>query len=534
MKALCTFNVKYLFVLILLSFASTLQAQTTEQLLANLDDVIEHKEDYRSVIIKAIDSLRIVASYATNGELACVYHQLYQQFSRYQADSALVYIEKLSAMPIVRNNHEYYTTVCLEKAITLGIMGEYSEAASILETLNVDSASVNLRNAFYHTCRTVYGWKADYMRHASATSSLCQQKTQLYRDSIIMTDPDVVSREIVRADSYLCCGKPDSAIALLSSYRSKAEGPLESYLYFIMSEAYRMQGDVELQIHYLARSAICDIKRGITEYSALPTLAVLLKDGSDRNRPYNYLFCSMEDASMCNARLRTIEANEMFPIIDRDYRGYQKQQQMLYIIIAIFLFVVAIMLVVGILFMRVEMRKLSQTRSQLAETNAELTKVNEGLKESNMVKEEYITLYLGRCRSNIDTFEKFRRSLLKLAKANQMSELVQQLRLAEPVKEEHKQFYDEFDKAFLDIHPNFVNDFNSLLQPEARIQPKKGELLAPELRIFALVRLGIKDTAKIAHFLDYSLPTIYNYRSRIHSLSVYPKEEFDKLVMQLP
>ena len=122
MKALCTFNVKYLFVLILLSFDSTLQAQTTEQLLANLDDVIEHKEDYRSVRINAIDSLRIVASYATNGELACVYHQLYQQFSRYQADSALVYIEKLSAMPIVRNNHEYYTTVCLEKAITLGII----------------------------------------------------------------------------------------------------------------------------------------------------------------------------------------------------------------------------------------------------------------------------------------------------------------------------------------------------------------------------------------------------------------------------
>ena len=79
-----------------------------------------------------------------------------------------------------------------------------------------------------------------------------------------------------------------------------------------------------------------------------------------------------------------------------------------------------------------------------------------------------------------------------------------------------------------------MNDFNSLLQPEARSQPKKGELLAPELRIFALIRLGIKDTAKIAHFLDYSLPTIYNYRSRIHSLSVYPKEEFDKLVMQLP
>lgn len=70
------------------------------------------------------------------------------------------------------------------------------------------------------------------------------------------------------------------------------------------------------------------------------------------------------------------------------------------------------------------------------------------------------------------------------------------------VEREVQQLYINFDRIFLNLYPSFVLDFNKLLAPEEQILPKKGEFLNTELRIFALIRLGITDSVKIASFYD--------------------------------
>ena len=171
--------------------------------------------------------------------------------------------------------------------------------------------------------------------------------------------------------------------------------------------------------------------------------------------------------------------------------------------------------------------------SQLGENNDMLSRANDLLQNTNKIKEEYIAHYLEMCRSYMDAFENFRKSLLKLAKNNQQQELMKLLKSDDVMEDEQKRFFADFDKSFLSIHPNFISEFNALLKDDCQLVPKKGELLNIELRIFALVRLGVDDSTMIAHFLNYSLPTIYNYRSRIRNNSIYDKDEFNRRLMAI-
>jgi hypothetical protein len=171
--------------------------------------------------------------------------------------------------------------------------------------------------------------------------------------------------------------------------------------------------------------------------------------------------------------------------------------------------------------------------SQLGENNDMLSRANDLLQNTNKIKEEYIAHYLEMCRSYMDTFENFRKSLLRLAKSNQHQEIMKLLKSDDVMEDEQKRFFADFDKSFLNIHPDFIKEFNALLNEESQLVPKKGELLNIELRIFALIRLGVDDSAMIAHFLNYSLPTIYNYRSRIRNSSIYDKDEFNRRLMAI-
>ena len=164
--------------------------------------------------------------------------------------------------------------------------------------------------------------------------------------------------------------------------------------------------------------------------------------------------------------------------------------------------------------------------------NNELQNANTHLMKADRVKEEYIALFLERCRSYLDALENYRHSLLKLAKNNQHDAMMRQLKDHTQIGEEQQRFYRDFDKAFLDIHPDFVTNFNNLLKEEERVVPKSENSLTTEMRIFALIRLGINDSNNIAHFLNYSLATIYNYRSRITNKSTFSKEEFNERLMK--
>ena len=193
----------------------------------------------------------------------------------------------------------------------------------------------------------------------------------------------------------------------------------------------------------------------------------------------------------------------------------------------------ALLLVAAVCYLYYWMKKLSAMRKHLYRTNRKLVATNTTLEEVGKIKEVYIARYLDRCVEYLEKLEQYRRSLEKLAMASKTEELFKVIRSDQFLRDERKAFYREFDKSFLDLFPNFVDNFNKLLVEEARIYPKPGELLNTELRIFALIRLGVTDSARIAHFLSYSLTTVYNYRSKIRNRAAGNKDAFEQEVMKL-
>ncbi len=521
----------------LLLTATLSYAQKLEDVLSELDNVIEHKQDYRSTRQKKIDELKEqFDNSATDEQRSQLAYQLYLQYSHYKADSALFFLDAEASCNNIKENTKLLTQNHINKAEVFAIIGAYDTAEQYINMACATAHTDNtLLTRYYHVCRTLYGWKANYMQRVEQTAQELLTTTQQYRDSIIAVEANPLSRAVVIADNYIQKGNSNQASITLSklSLEDNQEDQQLAYIQYIKSEVARLQGNTTEQMVQLALTAQNDIRRGVTEYSALQELANLLFEKGDLVRAYNYLLCAMEDASTCNARLRSVEISNIYPIIEKAYEEHTKATQNRVRILLAGLSILAILLICGLIFLRHEMRKLSAARSLLGEKNIQLNETNSQLLQMDHIKEEYIAIYLGKCRHYIDSLEEFRRHLLKLAKNNQHTELMKTLKDDSLMEKDQEQFYSDFDNAFLDIHPNFVDKFNELLRPEERIFPKKGERLTTELRIFALIRLGVKDTAEIAHFLNYSMPTIYNYRSRVKAKSIYNKDEFDKKLDEL-
>ena len=177
--------------------------------------------------------------------------------------------------------------------------------------------------------------------------------------------------------------------------------------------------------------------------------------------------------------------------------------------------------------------QLSSVNAELSSVNAQLSTVNSQLSESNRVKEEYIGRFMSLCSQYIDKLDNYRKMVNKKMKNKELEELFLLSKSTELKEKELEELFLNFDSVFLHLFPNFVNDFNDLLQPEVRVQPKEDNRLTTEIRIFALIRLGIEDSSKIAEFLHYSVNTIYNYRARIKNGAIGNREQFERQIKTL-
>ncbi|MNE44367.1 hypothetical protein D3C80_1385890 [compost metagenome] len=177
--------------------------------------------------------------------------------------------------------------------------------------------------------------------------------------------------------------------------------------------------------------------------------------------------------------------------------------------------------------------KLAQLNKEISSTNEQLNERNAELSESNHIKEEYIAHFFDLCSTYINKLEGYRKELNKKVSDKKLEELFKMLKSTKVVDNELEELYNNFDSIFLNLYPTFVNDFNSFLIPDEQVVLKQGELLNTELRIFALIRLGITDSVKIAAFLRYSLSTIYNYRTKARNKAIVSRDEFEKMVARI-
>lgn len=520
-----------------------------DSLLKVLDSSVDNYQVFSNQKEEQLNKLKDLLKYTNNDDQRYkICGQLYDDYKSYKSDSALTYAQEKLQIAEKMNNRWNLTDAKLNLASIMGTSGMYKESMDILETINIQD-NPDLKAYYFHVYRTVYGFMADYTV-STREKERYNKLVSNFRDSLLVVNPPNSETHImVKTDQLIANKKSDEAMKILLSYYPtiKNDKHTRAIIAFCISVTYQKQQNRENEKKWLIISAINDIQSATKDYISLRSLAFLLYEEGDIDRAYKYIKRSLEDALFCNARLRTYEISQMLPIIDQAYQHQSQARQRQLIISLISISLLSVFLLIAVLSVYRQMRKLSVARKdlsqankllndlnkELSETNKLLKHSNETLSEANLIKEEYIGRYMDQCSAYIDKLDDYRRLLNKTATAGKIDDLIQTIKSKQFIEDELKEFYTNFDSTFLQLFPTFVEEFSALLVDNEEIQLKSGELLNTELRIFALIRLGISDSVKISHFLRYSLSTIYNYRTKLRNKSAVPRDEFESYVMKI-
>lgn len=542
---------KVILILLAIVFPGLLCAKdnkSTDALLREIDGLVKNRRTYGvEKETRITDLKRLLAEAASDEQRYGFCGRLFDEYRAYNLDSSFVYAQRKEELAHRLNKQDYLDDSAMNIAEVMGTTGMYKEALELLGKIDKKTLPDYLYGYYYHLYRTIYGLMGDYAVTEKAKKEYYRM-TDLYRDSLLQVNAsDSLGHALVMADKCIVHARYDEAIDMLMEYYRKPslDDHAQAMIAYTISEGYRLKGDKQGQKHYLALSAIADLKSAVKEYVSLRKLASLVYEEGDIDRAYNYLKCSLEDATLCNARLRTLEISQVFPIIDKAYQLKTERQQREMKISLICISLLSVFLLAAIFFVYKQMKKVAAARREVVDTNtllqelneelhdsnSQLKEMNHTLSEANYIKEEYIGRYMDQCSTYLDKMDLYRRSLNKIAAAGRVEELYKAIKSSQFLDEELKEFYANFDVTFLQLFPNFVDEFNALLTEP--MQPKPGEQLNTELRIFALIRLGITDSTKIAQFLRYSVTTIYNYRTRVRNKALGEREEFEAKVMKI-
>lgn len=519
---------------------------TTFPTLEDLDKVVANQQIYTNARLRMLDSLKSDLRKADDlHKKYAIEKELFAGYQSFVVDSALLYAQKKLSLAQRLNDAEELSYSYLDVASMLIKGGNYKEANEVLQRLNVRNASSNLRNYYYTVNQDLY----TTLQTVSLTANerkLYNEKSSLYKDSILSLklDPSVwvVTDRMMDKHRY-----KDALQILLKEYPTlNVDDRRMAYVAYSISDIYRLMGNREKEKQYLIVSAIADIKSAVKEYISLRRLATLLYEDGDIERSYLYMKRALEDAIYCNARLRVFEVSDIMPIINKAYEDKTQREKHVTLLALVSISVLSLMLIGLVFLLRRQMKKLSITQRALRDKNAELYKLNDvlsktndalsesndSLSEASRIKDMYIAQFMTECSTYIDKMELYRKQLRKVATTGSKAELLDILKSPTFIEKEVDAFFATFDATFLSLFPNFVHDFNQLLLPESQVVNKKDKRLNTELRICALIRLGISDNERLAAFLRCSKATIYSYRSRTRLKSLQP-DLFEEQLMNL-
>lgn len=502
--------------------------------LIRLDSVIAHRGELHVQYDQMLDSLRKVMERTADVEQkyqlcgALFYWNLH-----YQADSSYYYVGRKEALLKEMDRPDRVDEIRINRAEVQLVRGNWNKAREELRACRPQEMTDGMRQYYYGTFCNYYTWMASLSVDEGAYSHF-RHRANTYRDSILQLLPEGVSHDIVFSNLLLERESPDKVIGILTQKLQAASDPKErTYLNYSLAEAYAAKRDTLHQMYYLSETAYLDIRNSVREYLALPMLAWLVYRQGNLERAYRYADCAIQDSYACNSSLRPGDGARFLPIIQRSmaekiHADYSHSRRMLLLTA-----VLVLLLTTTVSALAWWMRKLAKMRQLLETTNHKLADSNSELKQTGNVKDTYIREYMDRCVGYIENMESYRRSLEKLAMARNNAELYKAIRSVEFLRQERKSLYADFDRTFLELFPHFIRDVNALLAEDCQLEPKQGEQLSTELRVLALIRLGMTDTSRIARFLGCSLTTVYNYRSRMRNNARQDKKDkFEEYLME--
>lgn len=472
-----------------------------------------------------------------------IYDNLYDEYYQYNLDSATFYARtKLEVADRIGSPSLKFDAI-LDIADRYILSGMYVEASEYISQIDAGQLPHELLPRYYHVYHAYYDGMATNAGDPQLREEYLELKSKYRKLLFEKLGEDDIARLYIQTDILCDEGRASEALEELLAKYDTAETTRheQAILAYLIATVYQLEGNSEQAIIYYTESAINDLKTPVHEYRSLYELASLLYETGDLERAYRYITCSGNDAMTVNALTNIHSINKLLPIISESYNKQMTHKRMqlnraFWSVSILSLLIVA----VAVIAFR-DKRRVSEAERRTREINEEMARVNARLQkyigllqESNNIKESYLGRYLDLCSEYIGRIESYRSQLLHIARNGGMAELQKVLRSTTFIESELNEFYAKFDATFLHLFPDFVAQFNELLQPDKRIEPAPGErLLTTELRIFALIRLGINDSVKIAEFLRRSVSTVYNYRVKMRNAALVDREDFEKQVMKI-
>lgn len=559
---------KHILFWLLVNWIGWIYAESVEkeipQLLATLDSILVQTGELASQKELKIAQLKKKLSNAANFEEEFwINKMLYDESFVFNADSAMKYVDRNIQIATELKKKDWQDEWLINRSFMFAATGLLKEAGEVLEKVDSTSLSDGLKLSYYYQRSYLYSHLGQYMGDQ-------KQVNNKYYNEFENANKHMLALVRPKDPLYWWCVascnelSPEDSLfsalenVVLSSHHNTRLDAMNAYG---LSNMYKRIGDKEKTMIYLIYSAMADLRVCNRDIASLQELSSLLYDAGDIDRAYAYMNYCLKAALLYPNRVRIINISTE---LDKIYANYQqcdirwRNSLQNYLYVVTFFSIILVLALIGLYRQTKKLRKsrteldsanhslnqhvveLSQMHKQLALANQELQNLNEllrsanqKLQESNDVKEEYIGYVFSICSNYISKLDEYRKNINRKLKTGQFEEARQLTDNSSLTQNELKDFYANFDAIFLRVYPDFVADLNSLLRPEEQILLKDASELNTEVRIYALVRLGINDSVKIADFLHCSPQTVYNHRLRMRNKAIIPKDKFAEAVRLL-
>ena len=511
--------------------------QGSDSLLTRLNSILEKKKAFDEAKLARIANLKKELLNVGNTSLGSkynIYLELYNEYKSFNYDEAFNYAQKLQQVGHLLNDPTKIAYSRIKLGFILLSSGMFKETFDSLKTVDVKLLDTTARREYYFlTARTYYDL-ADFDKDNYYTP-IYNSRAEKYIDSATrLCAGNSFEYVYYNGLKYLKAGSINKAVDNLKQLIDKYR--LTDHQFAVtastLSDIYIRNNQPGTAINLLIQAAMADVKSSTKEAAAMTNLAQLLHQQGDVKNAYVFIKAAMDDAVYYGARQRKIQVSAVLPIIAGEQISYVEQQRKVLFLYALLLTVLAIIVVVFAVIIYKQLQKLKQADKLILETNHNLQESIKKLNEANRIKEEYIGYYFNLIAEYINKLDKFKRSVDNKLTTKRFDDIHTLVNNIDLVKEREELFVN-FDKAFLKLFPNFIIDYNALFSKENHVKLLPKQLLNTDLRIFALIRLGITDTEKIAHILEYSVNTIYNYRTRIKGKSNIANDEFEHKIMAI-
>lgn len=528
--------------LLFLSWSLTATSQgRTDSLLQELDHAISRRGNFDRAKIARIDSLKEKLASVPAGQRYKLYSAISDEYKKFVYDSASVYVRKLQQEADRTGDPSLIAMAKVRFGFILVSSGMFNEALDTLLAIDQKGIHDSVRVEIHSVLARTYYDLVDYNRDDNFTNAYIRIGGQYIDSALQLTEPNSMRYLGLRVMKELREDDVEDALRdqlnLLSRFKlSDTDRAIAtSTLGFI----YLRMGEQEKSIQMLIDASMADIRSSTKETLAILNLAELLYANGEVGRAYEYVKLAMDDANYYGARHRKVQVAAIFPIIEGNrLETVEHQRKLLFIYAVLITFLTVIVIASAIIIfkqnktIRLADQNIQEANRSLHAANDKLQEVNRHLLEANRIKEEYIGYYFNNNSDYLAKISMLKQSIENKLTAKKYDDIRFLISNINP-KKERDDLYVGFDKIFLKLFPDFVTTFNSYFAERDKIVPKEGQLLNTELRIFALVRLGITDTEQIAKILDYSINTIYNYKARIRSRSIVPNDQFESRIMEI-